>query len=79
MDVSSNGNWSYKEDYDESPGSIMITERREEDGYTYTKKFHSSGVVPRTATVGLDILRRAVAAADMKSNELKAVLSYRGE
>lgn len=79
VEVKPKGDWAYKEDYDESPGSIKIKEKIVEDGYTYTKEFHSSGVVPRTSTVGLNILKRALQAAGVEGAGLKGVLSYSGE
>jgi hypothetical protein len=79
VDIRPNGDWMYKEDYDESPGSIKVKEKIEEDGYSYTKEFHSSGVVPRTPALGLQILKRAFQAGGVDSTGLKDVLSYRGE
>jgi len=79
VEVKPKGDWSYKEDYDESPGSIKIKEKIVEDGYTYTKEFHSSGVVPRTPAVGLNILKKVFQAAGVEAAGLKGVLSYCGE
>jgi hypothetical protein len=79
VEVRPNGDWLYKEDYDETPGSIKVKENFVEDGYSYMKEFHSSGVVPRTPTVGLQILKRAFQSADVDATGLKDVLSYRGD
>ena len=38
VEVKPNGDWLYKQDYEESPGCIKITEKIVEDGYTYTKE-----------------------------------------
>lgn len=79
VEAKSKGDWRYKEDYDESPGSIKIKEKIVEDGYTYTKEFHSSGVVPWDSTVGLKILKKAFQSTGVEEEELTGVLSYRGE
>jgi len=69
----------YKRDYDESPGSIKVKVKTDENGYAYTDEFHSSGVEPRTPAIGLAILKKAFSAADVDSSDLKGVLSYRGD
>ena len=79
VEVKPKGDWMYKEDYDETPGSIKIKEKIVEDGFSYTKEFHSSGVVPRTPAIGLQILRRAFGVAGVEAAELKGVLTYTGE
>jgi hypothetical protein len=65
--------------YDESPASTKIKEKIVEDEYTYTKAFHSSGVVPHTPAVGLDILNLPFQAVGIEGARLKYELSYRGE
>jgi len=79
VEVKSRGEWVYKEDYEASPGSIKVKVKEVEDGYTYTNEFHSSGVVPRTSAVGVDILKKAFLAVGYDSAGLDNVLSYRGE
>lgn len=79
VDVTPNGQWGYKEEYDASPGSVKVQERVVQDGYTYTKEFHSSGVVPRSPEVGLQILKKALQTGDVDSSEVKGVLTYRGD
>ncbi len=79
VEVQQKGDWTYKEDYDESPSSIKIKEKIVEDGYTYTKEFYSSGVVPRTSAIGLNILKKALHVADVETEGLQWLLSYRGE
>lgn len=54
--------WKYKRDYDESPGSLKITEKSDEDGFSFVDEYYSSGVVPRSPKVAGRILNRAAAA-----------------
>ena len=77
--VQPKGDWTYKRDYDESPGSIKIKEKTVEDGYSYTHEYHASGVEPRTPAIGLAILKKAFSSSGEDSTGLKGVLSYRGE
>ncbi len=79
VDVKPKGDWLYKEDYNESPGSIKIREKIENGEYSYTKEFHSSGIVPRTPNTGLQILKRAIQAVGVEAAGVKPILSYRGE
>ena len=79
VEVKPNGSWMYKHDYEESPGAIKIVEKEVVDGYTYTKEYHSSGVVPRTPAIGLEILKKAFNISNVDASGLESVLSYRDE
>lgn len=79
VEVKPKGDWTYKRDYEESPGCIKIKEKTVEDGYSYTDEYYTSGVAPRTSAVGLTILKKAFDAAGVDSSGLKGVLTYRGE
>ncbi|MGH8396653.1 MAG: zinc ribbon domain-containing protein [Gammaproteobacteria bacterium] len=79
VEVKANGPWKYKEDYEQSPGSIQIIEKVTEDGYSFEKKYYSSGVVPRSPKVGLEILRKALHTSGASESQLTSVLAYRGE
>lgn len=79
VEVKPKGPWAYKQDYDESPGSIKIKEEVVEDGYSYTNTFFTSGVVPRTPELGLTILKKAFQSAGADISGLKGVLAYRGD
>lgn len=80
VEIKPNGPWAYKEEYEQFPGSIQITEKVVEGGgYSYTKEYYSSGVVPRSPEIGLEILGKAVRACGISESELKNVLAYRGE
>ncbi|TVO59027.1 zinc-ribbon domain-containing protein [Denitromonas halophila] len=73
------GDWTYKRDYEESPGSIRVKEKIVGNGYTHTDEYYASGVTPRTPAIGLAILKKAFDATDVDASVLKGVLSYRGE
>ncbi|MBU2966582.1 hypothetical protein Q4508_03210 [Amphritea sp. 2_MG-2023] len=79
VEVKPKGDWTYKRDYEESPGSIKIKEKTVEDGYTFRDEYYTTGVAPRTPAIGLAILRKAFSAAGVDPTGLKGVLSYRGE
>jgi len=79
VEVKPKGDWTYKRDYDESPGSIKIKEKTVEDGYSYTDEYYASGVEPRTPAIGLAILKKVFGAAGADYSDLKGILSYRGE
>lgn len=76
VEIKPGGEWVYKQDYNESPGSIRVKEKVVENGYTYTNEFHSSGVVPRGSEVGIRILKRALQSAGLEESQIKGVLSY---
>jgi len=77
VEIRPNGDWEYKRDHEESPGAIRITTSVVEGGFTYTDEYFSSGVQPRSSTVGLRILEKALAACGDHSGALKAILAYR--
>lgn len=79
VEVKPKGDWTYKRDYDESPGSIKIKEKIVENGYSYTDEYYASGIEPRTPTIGLAILKKAFSSSGLDSSGLKGVLSYHGE
>jgi len=79
VEVKPKGDWAYKRDYEQSPGSIKIKEVTKQDGYSYTDEYHASGVEPRSPSIGLAILNRALNAVSVDTSRLKSVLSYRGE
>lgn len=79
VEVKPKGQWTYKQDYDDIPGSIKVKEKVVENGYTYTNEFHSSGVIPRSPEVGLNILKRALKAAGLGLSGLNEVFTYSGE
>ena len=75
---SEKGPWVYKRDYNESPGSIKVKIKVSEDRYTYTDEFFSSGVAPKTPSLGLQILRQAIDACGIADTNIKGVLRFKG-
>jgi len=73
-----NGPWTYKRDYDESPGAIKVKLKTTEDGYTFTNEFYSSGVVPKSIGLGIDIIKKAVNSINLDKTEIKGILDYNG-
>jgi hypothetical protein len=76
VEVAPDGDWTYREDCGESPGALRITQRIVEGGYTYTKGY-ASGVVPRSADIGLRILKQAFRDAEADTAAVRTLLSYR--
>jgi uncharacterized tellurite resistance protein B-like protein len=72
------GPWIYKRDYNESPGSIKVKVKTSEGGYTYTDEYYSSGVVPKSVTIGIDILKKAFKSCGYKMAEAKGLLEFKG-
>lgn len=79
VEVKPKGDWTYKRDYEESPGAIKIKEKTMENGYSYTDEYYTSGVSPRTPAIGIALLKKAFSAAGVDPSGLNGVLSYRGE
>lgn len=79
VEVTPNGEWAYKQDYSESPGSIRVRAKLTEGGFEYESEFFSSGVVPKSVSVGLDLLKKAVKASSGSQKNIKGVLAYRGD
>jgi uncharacterized tellurite resistance protein B-like protein len=72
------GPWTFKRDYRESPGSILVKVKRSEDGYSFTEEHHSSGVAPTSIAVGMDILRAAFQRIQYPPALAKGILEYKG-
>ena len=72
------GPWIYKRDYNESPGSIKVKVKTSEGGYIYTDEYYSSGVVPKSVTIGIDILKKAFKSCGYKMAEAKGLLEFKG-
>jgi len=70
------GPWGFKREYQESPGSIKVTETRKENGYTFRDEFYASGVAPKSASQGLLILREAINKLGRVDSDMNAILRY---
>lgn len=78
VEVSANGDWNFKEDFDDTPGAISVKVKIVEDGYSYTKEFKSSGVEPRNPEIGIAILRKALQRIGADNGIIKSLESYAG-
>ncbi len=58
----SDRDWKYKRDYEESPGSLKITEKSDEGGFSFVDEYYASGVAPSSPRVAARILNQAAAA-----------------
>lgn len=75
---STKGPWTYKRDYNESPGAIKIKVREEQNGYNYTEEYYSSGVAPKSISIGIEILRVALKKIGFGHPDIAGVLEYKG-
>lgn len=71
--------WRFKEDYEQSPGSVFISEKVADGGLIYTSEYYSSGVIPNGQSVGLKILKKALDKLGISSEDMQAVLECRDE
>lgn len=75
---SDKGPWLYKRGHQDSPGSILVKVKIENDGYAYTDEYNSSGVVPNSINIGLELLRTAFEVCGHPASETKNILEYKG-
>jgi hypothetical protein len=66
VEISENGPWKYNAVYEETPGSIKITEREGDGDFSYTKDYFADGVRPRGLLPLKEILARAFSACQDK-------------
>lgn len=58
--INDKSNWKYKRDYSETPDTIKVISKSKEGSFTYSEEFYSSGVVPKSISVGLDIIKKVL-------------------
>jgi len=75
--VTDKGEWKYKRDYNEIPGAIKITKKTVEGSFTYTDEFYSSGVVPASISIGIEIIKNVISESK-KYSEIKSILEFKG-
>lgn len=75
--ITNKSNWTYKQDYTESPDSIKVTMKITENGCTYVKEFYSSGVVPKSVSIGVNILKKAFEACHYDTEKVKGLLEFK--
>jgi len=59
VEITENGPWKYNSVYEETPGSIKITEKEGSGEFTYTREYYADGVRPRGLLPLSDILAKA--------------------
>ncbi|MDU9050239.1 MAG: zinc ribbon domain-containing protein [Candidatus Electrothrix sp. Rat3] len=69
------GNWKYKRDFTETPNSIIV-KTGTDFGLAYLDEYYSSGVLPSSIDVGINLLRKALRKCNRPSNDIKGVLEY---
>lgn len=60
VDPSKDNDWGYSRSYDESPGSIEVTETERDGSYSWTSTYWSNGVKPKGYRLLGEILTQAV-------------------
>jgi uncharacterized tellurite resistance protein B-like protein len=66
VEISDNGPWKYNAVYEETPGSIKITEREGEGNFSFTREYYADGVRPRGLLPLKEILARAFSISKTK-------------
>ncbi len=74
--INDKSEWKYKRDYNEAPGAIKVISKTTEDGYTFTDEFYSSGVVPKSVSIGIDIIKSVINESN-NYNEIRQILNNR--
>lgn len=75
--INDKSDWKYKRDYNETPGAIKVTTKTSEGGYTITDEFYSSGVVPKSLSIGMEIIKSVIKESN-NFNEIKQILEHKG-
>ena len=75
--INDKSDWKYKRDYNETPGAIKVITKTTDNGYTFTDEFFSSGVVPKSISVGMEIIKSVIKESN-NFNEVKQILEYKG-
>jgi uncharacterized tellurite resistance protein B-like protein len=66
VEITDNGPWKYNSVYEETPGSIKITEKEGNGEFSYTREYYTDGVRPRGLLPLEEILTKAFNSADNK-------------
>ena len=75
--INDKSNWKYKRDYKEAPGAIKVVSKTTDNGYTFTDEFYSSGVVPKSTSIGIDIIKNVIKESS-NFDEVKQILEFKG-
>jgi rRNA maturation endonuclease Nob1 len=75
--INDKSDWKYKKDYNETPGAIKVITKTTDDGYTFTDEFYSSGVVPKSISIGMELIKSVIKESN-NFNEIKQILEHKG-
>jgi len=72
--VSERKGWQYKRSYEETPNSIRIVQKEQQDGFVMTNEFNSDGVSPFGYKAAKYILTKAFQACGINDVNIRAVV-----
>lgn len=75
--INDKSDWKYKRDYNEAPGAIKVISKTTDNGYTFTDEFYSSGVVPKSISIGMEIIKDVIKESN-NFNDVKQILEFKG-
>jgi len=76
IDVTDSTEWKYKENYQETPGSIKVVEKEGSDEFAYTREYFADGVKPNGLLALQKILREAFAKASVDDIRIEDILRH---
>lgn len=75
--INDKSDWKYKRDYNEAPGAIKVISKTTDNGYTFTDEFYSSGVVPKSISIGMELIKNVIKESN-NFNDVKQILEFKG-
>jgi hypothetical protein len=79
VSAAKNAEWKFKQDCEQTPGSILIKEVTANGLFLCTNEYYSSGIIPNGQEVGLKLLKMALEKIGMSNEGMQAVLAYNDE
>ena len=73
--INDKSDWKYKRDYNEVLGAIKVISKTTDNGYTYTDEFYSSGVVPKSISIGMELIKSVIKESN-NFNDVKQILEF---
>lgn len=72
--ISEQEGWKYKENYEQTPNSIKIIQKKPQEGYTFTNEFFTDGVVPVGFDTAKAILEKAFSQCGITDVDMRIIL-----
>jgi hypothetical protein len=66
--------WTYKQSFQETPGSVKVVEQHGDGEFSYTREFFSDGVAPSGFKLAKGILQDALKSCGMSDVDVQQIL-----